>query len=662
LPKSDFFNNNDQNRDKRTNVLDTEGNVSRETLATNPRAAHGEEYPPNYVNVKEKRRLDDKKRLEKYFQRKDRGDSIRKEGKITDNNPYDFDNPTMKQLYKLFRKNGLSKIESWYNAAYLRCSDNYYSSGVGVKKKYENVYSHPMAWFGNATTMWRHNKWSVAMKLLEIPAVVGKGIHGVSNGVSKALGGFSRSAESSGSVKRSVSGLLSLMLMVGTATVGTYWWTVSAQNSTKVPVLQLYVDGEHVGNVMSIAQVNEAKRTVEDTISNSLGTSYSLGCEIRYVSARADSSLVLNDAKLHKILHETAHESMILGYCLYKGDLPICAMTEKDVLEQCILESIKFRFPELVVEDDVQNIEYKDFVIRQGVYPDSLFVNESQLRFLLALPQSKRTTEDAGGENGGDAASLSITEGTLLNSGEHSVGSSSDVASTNPTSTGETVSVTIEAVVTRNETVTEIIPFTTEYIYDDVLPEGYTSPISSGRNGVRVADYSVDYTDGKETARRLISEEIISEPVNAVKKMGTRPLTEEEKQYKSTGTYIYPSQGELSSTYGWRVLGGQNEFHKGVDMRSDQGLEIVASDGGTVIQAGDRYNGYGLCILIEHDDGTITRYAHCSELYVAESQKVKQGQLIAKMGSTGFATGVHIHFEMIKNGMTVNPMDYLIPR
>ena len=97
-------------------------------------------------------------------------------------------------------------------------------------------------------------------------------------------------------------------------------------------------------------------------------------------------------------------------------------------------------------------------------------------------------------------------------------------------------------------------------------------------------------------------------------------------------------------------------------MRSDKGLVLVASDGGEVIQASNKGEGYGKCILIKHDDGTITRYAHCSNLYVEVGQKVAQGEYIADMGATGQVTGVHIHFEIIKDGITVDPLDYLIPR
>ena len=560
--------------------------------------------------------------------------------------------PDARKLYKSFRNNGLSVIESTYNTIYLKCCDNYYSSGVGVKKQFENVHMHPVSWFGNGTNLWKHNKWSVALKLLELPVAICRASHKIKVGTMRLGTSLAKGAEASGSVRKSVSGLLAVVFVGLAAVLGTFWWSESLDYRANTPVLQLYIDGEHVGNVQTIQEVNKAKDAVESSISVGLGMPYVLDCSFEYKAARAERSQLLNEAKLNKVLHEVAHESMMPGYCLYKGDLPVCAVENKTLLENCIYESVLQKYPQLIKEENVQNIGYKDFVVQQGAYPEDLFVDESELRHLLSLP-------DLEGAASAELSDDLTVNKTLMTQG-HSVGTSSDVS--NSSGNADTFSVSLEAVITKTVVADEILPFSTEYIYDDVLPEGLTVPISSGKNGRRKATYSVDYTDGKEVSRRLLSQEVISEPVDAVKKLGTRPLTEEEKQYKSTGTYIYPSAGSLSSTYGWRVLGGSNEFHKGLDMMSDKGLDLVASDGGTVIQAKDIGNGYGLCVLIQHDDGTITRYAHCQELYVAETQKVKQGQLIAKMGSTGFTLGVHVHFEIIKDGATVNPLNYLEPR
>jgi len=88
------------------------------------------------------------------------------------------------------------------------------------------------------------------------------------------------------------------------------------------------------------------------------------------------------------------------------------------------------------------------------------------------------------------------------------------------------------------------------------------------------------------------------------------------------------------------------------------GTNIFASSAGTVVRA-DYNGGYGLCVLISHPDGRMTRYAHCSKLLVSVGQQVKQGETIAKSGNTGRSTGPHLHFEIIINGSAVNPLKYI---
>jgi len=124
-----------------------------------------------------------------------------------------------------------------------------------------------------------------------------------------------------------------------------------------------------------------------------------------------------------------------------------------------------------------------------------------------------------------------------------------------------------------------------------------------------------------------------------------------------TGTFIRPVPGEVSSPFGWRErhpIYGDRRFHAGVDLRGASGSPIKAAATGVVIVAGWR-SGYGNTVVIDHGGGVTTLYAHCSALYVHEGQAVKQGQTIAAIGSTGAATGPHLHWEVRKNGQPVQP-------
>ncbi len=103
---------------------------------------------------------------------------------------------------------------------------------------------------------------------------------------------------------------------------------------------------------------------------------------------------------------------------------------------------------------------------------------------------------------------------------------------------------------------------------------------------------------------------------------------------------------------------GYERFHSGIDIGADYGTVIHAADSGTVIFAG-WYGGYGNAIIIDHGGGITSLYGHTSELYVSEGQQVQRGQTIAAVGSTGFSTGPHLHFEVRANGEPVDPSAYL---
>jgi murein DD-endopeptidase MepM/ murein hydrolase activator NlpD len=127
-----------------------------------------------------------------------------------------------------------------------------------------------------------------------------------------------------------------------------------------------------------------------------------------------------------------------------------------------------------------------------------------------------------------------------------------------------------------------------------------------------------------------------------------------------SGIYIWPTSGPITSPFGWRThpIFGTQRFHSGIDIGADYGDPVVAADGGVVIYA-DWMGGYGKAVVIDHGGGFSTLYAHNSELLVSEGQKVYKGQQISRVGSTGYSTGPHLHFEVREGGSPVNPVAYL---
>ena len=121
-------------------------------------------------------------------------------------------------------------------------------------------------------------------------------------------------------------------------------------------------------------------------------------------------------------------------------------------------------------------------------------------------------------------------------------------------------------------------------------------------------------------------------------------------------TLIKPVSGTITSRYGLR----SRDNHKGLDIGASYGTSIVAAAGGTVTTSAYGYNGgYGNYVIISHGNGIQTLYGHCSSLCVSQGETVTQGQLIAKVGSTGLSTGNHCHFEVRVNGVTQNPQNYV---
>ncbi len=120
--------------------------------------------------------------------------------------------------------------------------------------------------------------------------------------------------------------------------------------------------------------------------------------------------------------------------------------------------------------------------------------------------------------------------------------------------------------------------------------------------------------------------------------------------------HIWPSKGVITSGFGRRW----GRMHKGIDIAAPTGTPIMASASGEVISAGWSSGGYGNLLRVRHPDGSISLYAHNSRILVRRGQKVEQGQKIAEMGSTGYSTGPHLHYEIHLRGRGAqNPMAFL---
>ncbi len=124
--------------------------------------------------------------------------------------------------------------------------------------------------------------------------------------------------------------------------------------------------------------------------------------------------------------------------------------------------------------------------------------------------------------------------------------------------------------------------------------------------------------------------------------------------------FIFPTQGRLSSRYGWRrdPFTGIRSFHNGIDLANRVGTPVRASMEGTVSDVG-YHSGYGNYVVIRHSGGYQTLYGHLQSYSIRKGQSVAQGQVIARMGSTGYSTGSHLHFTVFLRNKDIDPMRVL---
>lgn len=179
-------------------------------------------------------------------------------------------------------------------------------------------------------------------------------------------------------------------------------------------------------------------------------------------------------------------------------------------------------------------------------------------------------------------------------------------------------------------------------------------------------DIGYDEIDELEATKNILNEKLeekIIEGIQIEKILEEYSLNEVKNTDKNFIVGIWPLKDYtyISSPYGYRIhpISNIRSFHKGIDIPAPQDTDILSIDNGIVIFSGYQ-NGYGNVVKIKHFDGKISIYAHNNSLLVSKGDAIKQGQVIAKVGSTGNSTGNHVHFEIIVNNENINPVEGII--
>ena len=617
-------------------------------------------------------------------------DNVSRETILSGKNP--------RKMYKLFKKDGMGKLDSLYNAIYLSCHNRYNETSSAKKDKYKNIPEHPKGWSQDKQKVHKNNVWSCALKALDGFAK----LSGAAGKVKQKFGRVFRNAariphrmDNSIKAAKSFSLVMARSVLPVCAVLFAAYTAVTISSHLKENyAVAVYVDGQYAGTTLNISDLLNSKKNYESDLSKKYATPVVLDCSLELVPVKVDEDNVIVSGDT-SVFEKYLDAFTAQGYGLYiDGKLAAVTKTEKwfydaisdyiDIQRNSYIKTITHDGEEDDDEVVEQFVYDNNITVIADKYPESYFLSRSQVRELFSLPvlsdddaknlqsnlhfvewddfeksTTSRFTYSLKLDYSNLSSSSSYNTDSVTNEdakAAYQLRAARSAELVNATVPAETVSVDI--VVIKEEKERAVIPYSTEYIYDDEMPEGMRRLVQNGKDGEEIITYKATYRADKLLKRDIAAEQIITEPVSKIVRVGTKELTEEEKALIPTGTYIYPYQGKISSYFGWRVLGGQNNFHQGLDICGTRGDPVVAADGGEVIEVGYT-SGYGLYCKIRHNEDIVTRYAHCDSIDVEVGDLVGQGFQIGTLGDTGNATGVHVHFEIIDNGVTVDPLPYM---
>jgi len=422
--------------------------------------------------------------------------------------------------------------------------------------------------------------------------------------------------------------------------------------SLYAPAYQVSVDGVELGLVDSRQSVEAAIDRVESRASDILGYDYTLVHDMGYEYTLALKEDQIPVSRVETYLFDQIGEVMKTSVLTVNGQM-IGAADDAQALS-AMLESIKAPY---VNENTVSSGFVQDLTVTREYTPTTALRDIADMHSVLTANSMEQVdyTVQAGDTFSGIANSQGMTVKEL-----QALNPDVDI---NRLQIGQVLTISqavpfLSVKTTDNLTYDGPVPFEVEEVPDDTVYQGYTKVRVEGVEGWATYNADVTYVNGVEQDRVINSTDVHSQPVTQVVSVGTKP----RPKTMATGKFIWPIYGRITSGYGSRYIFGSYSFHSGIDIAGSYGASIAAADGGKVVFAGRGTGGYwsyGNYVVIDHENGLQTIYAHCSSLCVSAGERVYQGQTIARVGSTGRSTGNHCHFQVKQNGTTVSPWNYL---
>lgn len=416
-------------------------------------------------------------------------------------------------------------------------------------------------------------------------------------------------------------------------------------------VYQLTIAGKDAGYIPDTEMVAQAVDEIKADLSRDAGgieiavDEKAIACEATDLSARKVK--FLTDDQLKKLILSADLCKANVWAVSINGANVVAAATEADA--NSILDGVKSRY--LTDGSQVVSASFKENVVVTKAAVNAADIMKPQDAVNLIVTGTKEpqvyTVQD--GDTLWDIAianNMSPAELTGANPGldpdRLKIGQQLNLFQTKPYVTVQTKEIVAA---------TEKIDFKTVYETTDALYKGEIKIKTAGVYGTKEVRTELVKENGVIVASKELDSVVTAEPQDQVALKGTKSIA----TFTGSGSLSSPvARIEISSAYGSRG-GGR---HTGVDFRNPRGTPILAADDGVVI-AVTNHGSPGKMIKLSHGNGLETWYEHCDTILVSVGQIVKKGETIGTVGATGNATGYHLHFEVRKNGVPQNPMNYL---
>lgn len=412
------------------------------------------------------------------------------------------------------------------------------------------------------------------------------------------------------------------------------------------------VDGQSLGTVQNPSVYTEAVQRVESKASNILGYSYTLDQTPQFSRSLTEKDELTPAAGFESFLFGKVDE-IISAYVLRVDGQMIGAAPSEGALT-ALLSAVSAPYEN---ESTTSTTFLQKVSISQEDVPANVEQNVQRMTDLL--------TANTNGET-----QYTVQKGdTFMQIAYDNDMDMADLQSLNPQQ--DIDKLFIGDVLTVRETIPFLSVRTIEHqvypqalatpiieVEDSTMYKGESKILVEGSEGQAIITADVVYENGNERERTVLNTEVLTEPTAKQVAVGTM----ERPSWLPTGHFTWPTWGTITSRFGSRYIFGSYSYHSGIDISVPYGSSIKAADGGTVIFAGTGSGStwsYGKYVVIDHGNGRQTYYAHNSSLLVSVGDKVYQGQVIARAGSTGRSTGPHCHFQVKINGSDVNPLKYL---